>query len=110
MEQLKLVIFFTNVHTTPTEFVLIAQCMVSIRGAKENYLRPIPELGLELIPALDDKIAGSDASQKQLYDLFLPTTALNCPHPKVRNRPNGHITGDLFEEIKPGYYAFRERF
>ncbi|KAI0790177.1 acetyl-CoA synthetase-like protein [Irpex lacteus] len=71
----------------------------SVRGAKENYLRPIPELGLELIPALNDKSSGSDASQKQLYDLFLPLTALNCPCPKVRNRPDGHITGDLFEEV-----------
>lgn len=82
--------------------------MVSVRGAKENYLRPIPELGLELIPALNDKSSGSDASQKQLFDLFLPLTALNCPCPKVRNRPDGHITGDLFEEVKPGYYVFRK--
>ena len=77
--------------------------MVSDLGSQENYLRAIPELGLQLIPALH---AGD--SQTQLYDLFLPLTALNCPHPSVRNRPDGHITGDLFEEVKPGYYAFRK--
>jgi hypothetical protein len=44
----------------------------------------------------------------KLYDLFLPADADNCPHPSIRNRPDGHITGDLFEETKPGYYIFRE--
>lgn len=77
--------------------------MISDLGAKETYMRPIPELGLKLVPALH---AGE--SQTQLYELFLPLTAPNCPHPSVRNLPNGHLTGDLFEEVKPGYYAFRE--
>jgi hypothetical protein len=80
-----------------------AQCMISELGSNENYLRPIPELGLQLVPALH-----SGDSQTQLCDLFLPLTALNCPHKSVRNRADGHITGDLFEEVKPGFYAFRE--
>ena len=80
-----------------------AQCMISDLGAREGLLRPIPELGLRLVPALH---AGD--AQTQLFDLFLPLSALNCPHPAVRNRPDGHVTGDLFEEVKPGYYAFRE--
>lgn len=78
--------------------------MISDLGSPENYLRPIPELGLQLVPALH-----SGDAQTQLYDLFLPLTALNCPHPKVRNRPDGHVTGDLFEEVRPGYYAFRKQ-
>ncbi|KAJ7625660.1 hypothetical protein FB45DRAFT_795845, partial [Roridomyces roridus] len=32
-----------------------------------------------------------------------------CPHPSIRNRPDGHITADLFEELKPGVYCFRGR-
>lgn len=43
----------------------------------------------------------------KLFDIFVSSDAPNCPHPSIRNRPDGHITGDLFEEIEPGYYAFR---
>jgi hypothetical protein len=82
--------------------------MISELGSTENFLRPIPELGLKLIPALNDVANGPAGSEKELYDLFVPLTALNCPHASVRNRPDGHITGDLFEEVKPGYYVFRE--
>ncbi|KIP05680.1 hypothetical protein PHLGIDRAFT_119584 [Phlebiopsis gigantea 11061_1 CR5-6] len=90
----------TNLYgTTET-----AQCMISDLGAAESALRPIPELGLQLVPALH---AGD--AQTQLFDLFLPLSARNCPHPSVRNRPDGHVTGDLFEEVRPGYYAFRGR-
>ena len=81
----------------------LAQCMVSELGAKESYMKPIKELGLELVPALH-----GGESQTQLYDVYLPLTALNCPHPSVRNRPDGHVTGDLFEQVRPGYYAFRK--
>ncbi|KAJ6629584.1 acetyl-CoA synthetase-like protein [Mycena sp. CBHHK59/15] len=45
----------------------------------------------------------------QLFDLFVPPEADNCPHPSIRNRPDGHITGDLFEEIQPGFFCFRGR-
>ncbi|CAA7268855.1 unnamed protein product [Cyclocybe aegerita] len=45
----------------------------------------------------------------QLYDCFIPADADNCPHPSIRNRPDGHITGDIFEETTPGLYAFRGR-
>ena len=79
--------------------------MISDLGSKENYLRPIPELGLKLVPSHSD----SGTAQSKLYDLFVPLTALNCPHASVRNRPDGHVTGDLFEEVKPGYYVFREQ-
>ncbi|KAJ3512855.1 hypothetical protein NLJ89_g3283 [Agrocybe chaxingu] len=45
----------------------------------------------------------------QLYDCFIPVDADNCPHRSIRNRPDGHITGDIFEETAPGLYAFRGR-
>ena len=76
--------------------------MVSTLATKSNLLHPISELGLTLIPT-----SHSNDTSTQLYDLFLPLTALNCPHPSVRNRPDGHVTGDLFEEVEPGRYAFR---
>lgn len=78
-------------------------------------MRLLPGLRCEFIPTsgLNKADLDGDASERfrggQIYDLFLPADADNCPHPFVRNRPDGHISGDLFEEVQPGYYAFRGR-
>ncbi|KAG6820548.1 hypothetical protein H0H93_015433 [Arthromyces matolae] len=45
----------------------------------------------------------------KLCDIFVPEDAPNCPHKSYRNRPDGHVSGDLFEETRPGYFAFRGR-
>ncbi|KAJ7306919.1 hypothetical protein DFH08DRAFT_975715 [Mycena albidolilacea] len=64
--------------------------------------------GCKFIPTrgLDHTDLDGDSQQRsqgeQLFDLFLPAEADTCPHATVRNRPDGHITGDLFEEVKPG--------
>ncbi|KAJ6552813.1 acetyl-CoA synthetase-like protein [Mycena capillaripes] len=44
-----------------------------------------------------------------IYDMFIPASSRHCPHSTVMNRLDGHVTGDLFEEVQPGYYAFRGR-
>ncbi|KAF9477030.1 acetyl-CoA synthetase-like protein [Pholiota conissans] len=75
----------------------------------------IKGINVKLIPATSSKkevLDGDAASRLQggkLFDLFVPADAPNCPHPTIRNRPDGHITGDLFEETAPGMYAFRGR-
>lgn len=76
-------------------------------------MRVIPGSDIRFIPSGDMNVSELDLdSQKRatggmLYDLFIPESFACCPHPTVRNRPDGHITGDLFEEVAPGYYAFR---
>lgn len=76
----------------------------------------IPGIKCQLIPTSGvNKFELDGDSEKrsgtgQLFDCFLPADADNCPHPSIRNRPDGHITGDLFEETVPGYYAFRMSF
>ncbi|KAF7368498.1 Acetyl-CoA synthetase-like protein [Mycena venus] len=78
-------------------------------------MRLIDGLDYKFIPTkgLDQKDLDGDSQNRvqggQLFDLFLPADADNCPHSSVRNRPDGHITGDLFEEVKPGLYCFRGR-
>ncbi|KAK7052664.1 acetyl-CoA synthetase-like protein [Favolaschia claudopus] len=67
----------------------------------------IPTRGLEASDL--DRDSEHRVQGGQLFDLFLPAEADNCPHESVRNRPDGHITGDLFEEVKPGLYCFRGR-
>ncbi|KAJ7907208.1 hypothetical protein B0H13DRAFT_1879813 [Mycena leptocephala] len=78
-------------------------------------MRVIKGIDCKFIPTkgLDHTHLDGDAEQRaqggQLFDLFVPAEADNCPHPSVRNRPDGHITGDLFEETQPGLYCFRGR-
>ncbi|KAJ7592020.1 acetyl-CoA synthetase-like protein [Mycena floridula] len=93
-------------------------CLVSNIAEKSTIplMRLVPGSQCQFIPASDDldKVdLDGDTVERfkggKLYDLFIPEYADNCPHPWIRNRPDGHVTGDLFEEVQPGYYAFRGR-
>ncbi|KAJ7763650.1 acetyl-CoA synthetase-like protein [Mycena maculata] len=94
-----------------------AGCLVSPLGEKGILpgMRVLEGINCKFIPTrgLDRTDLDGDAEQRsqggQLFDLFLPAEADNCPHPSIRNRPDGHITGDLFEEVQPGLYCFRGR-
>ncbi|KAG6868437.1 hypothetical protein C0993_002756 [Termitomyces sp. T159_Od127] len=67
----------------------------SMRLIDDSTIQPIP-------------IAENDPKYKaQLFDIFVPGDAPNCPHVSYRNLPDGHVSGDLFEETQPGYFAFR---
>ncbi|KAJ7709507.1 acetyl-CoA synthetase-like protein [Mycena rosella] len=78
-------------------------------------MRVMPGVDLTFIPVsklsvedLDGDAAGRSKGGI-LYDLFIPASSRHCPHPTVMTRSDGHVTGDLFEEVQPGYYAFRGR-
>jgi hypothetical protein len=94
-----------------------AGCLISPLAEKGILpgMRVIKGIDCKFIPTkgLDHTRLDGDAEQRaqggQLFDLFVPAEADNCPHPSVRNRPDGHITGDLFEETQPGLYCFRKR-
>ncbi|KIY44676.1 acetyl-CoA synthetase-like protein [Fistulina hepatica ATCC 64428] len=80
-------------------------------------MKPLPHVGCRFIETnamliggdyhtlsqLDDDAAflhNPDLKKSQiLYDLFIPADSHNCPHPSVRNRDGGHVTGDLFEKV-----------
>jgi hypothetical protein len=76
-------------------------------------MRVIEGIDVKFIPTrgLDHAHLDGDSEQRtqggKLFDLFFPVESDNCPHASIRNRPDGHITGDLFEEVKPGVYCFR---
>ncbi|KAF8191520.1 acetyl-CoA synthetase-like protein [Mycena galopus ATCC 62051] len=98
--------------TTETAIVMVSP--LAEKGILPG-MRLIEGLDYKFIPSkgVDSTHLDGDSEQRvqggQLFDLFLPAEANNCPHPSVRNRPDGHITGDLFEEVKPGLYCFRGR-
>ena len=86
--------------------------MVASLDSGEPYLRLASEVKCKLIPVgLEDgsKTSPSTESPLHLYEFFVSSESKTCPHPSVCNRPDGHVTGDLFEEVKPGCYVFRKR-
>ncbi|KAJ7204691.1 acetyl-CoA synthetase-like protein [Mycena pura] len=84
----------------------IALCLVSDLNDPKTLpaMRVVPGVQHELAGDVQERMTGG-----KLYDFFIPDSAPNCPHPSIRNRPDGHISGDLFEEVQQGYYAFRGR-
>ncbi|KAH8101485.1 acetyl-CoA synthetase-like protein [Cristinia sonorae] len=78
-------------------------------------MRLVPDIGLTFVKSANlrpsDMDGRSDAKSRggELYYLFAPESSPCCPHKSIRNRPDGHNTGDLFEEVEPGLYAFRGR-
>ncbi|KAF9523188.1 hypothetical protein CPB83DRAFT_899005 [Crepidotus variabilis] len=66
-------------------------------------MRPLKGLGCSLLPiGFLDNQSERHANRRQLFDLFVPADAANCPHPSACNRLDEHITGDVFEETEPG--------
>ncbi|KAI0641381.1 acetyl-CoA synthetase-like protein [Trametes meyenii] len=83
--------------------------MIASLDSGESHLRLASEVKCELRPAGLADGENSSVSALQLYEFFVSADSKTCPHPSVRNRPDGHVTGDLFEEVKPGCYVFRGR-
>ena len=81
--------------------------MIARLGSGESYLRPAHIVDCKLVPVASEDGAAPAPGSRQLYDFFVLADAKTCPHPSIRNRPDGHVTGDLFEEVKPGCYVFR---
>lgn len=82
--------------------------MVASLDSGESYLRLASEVRCELRPLGLGENDDSSAPSRQLYEFFVSADSKTCPHPTIRNRPDGHVTGDLFEEVKPGCYVFRK--
>ncbi|KAJ7084974.1 acetyl-CoA synthetase-like protein [Mycena epipterygia] len=78
-------------------------------------MRVMPGVDISFIPASNisvEDLDGDAAGRSKggiLYDLFIPRSSRHCPHPTVMSLSDGNVTGDLFEEAQPGYYAFRGR-
>ncbi|CDO71051.1 hypothetical protein BN946_scf184844.g55 [Trametes cinnabarina] len=82
--------------------------MVARLDSGEPYLRPISEVKCELLPLDTENGSNATKGALQLHEFFVSAESATCPHHTVRNRPDGHVTGDLFEEVKPDCYVFRE--
>ncbi|KAJ7483260.1 putative amp-CoA ligase [Mycena latifolia] len=87
-----------------------APLMTSVLGSKreDRLLRIIPGSSAKMIQyfAKDDS-NGPDAPR--LLEVVLPPGQNDSPHPSLFGQDNLYHTGDLFEEVEPGLYAFRGR-
>ncbi|KAH9848727.1 acetyl-CoA synthetase-like protein [Lenzites betulinus] len=100
-EGIKLTPMYANTECGPL--------MVANLDSGESYLQLASEVTCKLVPVGREDDGSSSAHSRRLYEFFVSADSKTCPHPSVRNRPDGHVTGDLFEEVKPGCYVFRGR-
>ena len=81
--------------------------MVSSLESGHSHLKTISLVNSRMIPVEEEDGGVSAPGTVHLYNFFIPADSPTCPHASIRNRPDGHVTGDLFEEVHPGCFAFR---
>ncbi|KAJ7117479.1 hypothetical protein C8R44DRAFT_879044 [Mycena epipterygia] len=87
--------------------------LVSSLNVKEVLpaMRVLEDVNCKFIPTrgLDHTDLNMESSKRsqggQLFDLFLPTEADNCPHPSISNRPDGHIMVTFSKKQNQDYIA-----
>lgn len=58
---------------------------------------------------ISSKTDATHTSSAALYELVILSNSPDCPHPSLRSA-DGHLhTGDLFQEVLPGWYLSRGR-
>ncbi|KAJ7704927.1 putative amp-CoA ligase [Mycena rosella] len=87
-----------------------APLMTSVLGnhRADRLLRLIPGSSAKMVQyfATDD---GSGPDAPRLLEVVLPSGQRDSPHPSLFGEDGIYHTGDLFEEVEPGLYAFRGR-
>ncbi|KAJ7016166.1 putative amp-CoA ligase [Mycena alexandri] len=87
-----------------------APLMTSVLGRNpaDRLLRFIPGCSAKMVEYISrDDGTGVDAAR--LWEVVLPPGQNDSPHPSLFGEDNLYHTGDLFEEVQTGLYAFRGR-
>jgi len=71
-------------------------------------LQPLPGTAYEFVPISNntDVVHQSSAA---LYELVILSHSPDCPDPSLRHADGNLHTGDLFQEVSPGWYVSRGR-
>jgi acyl-CoA synthetase (AMP-forming)/AMP-acid ligase II len=80
------------------------------RGRDAALLRAIPGTSYAFAPIdADNQLESGHQSSNQLLELVILADSGDCPDPSLRSRDGQFHTGDLFQEMAPGSFAFRGR-
>lgn len=80
------------------------------KGHDAPLLRPIPGTSYGFLPIdADTQIESGHKTSAQMLELVILSSSGDCPDASLRSSDGHFHTGDLFQEIKPGSYAFRGR-
>ncbi|KIK99040.1 hypothetical protein PAXRUDRAFT_823210 [Paxillus rubicundulus Ve08.2h10] len=80
------------------------------RGRDAPLLRAIPGTSYGFAPIdADHQLESGHQSSNQLLELVILADSGDCPDPSLRSGDGQFHTGDLFQEIAPGSFAFRGR-
>ncbi|KAJ7246935.1 putative amp-CoA ligase [Mycena rebaudengoi] len=86
-----------------------APLMTSVVGNNptDRLLRIIPGSSAQMISHFPEDDSNPDAPR--LLEVVLPPGKYDSPHPSLFGQDDLYHTGDLFEEVEPGFYVFRGR-
>lgn len=80
------------------------------KGQDAPLLRPILGTSYGFLPIdADAQIESGHKTSAQMLELVILSSSSDCPDVSLRSSDGHFHTGDLFQEIKPGSYAFRGR-
>ncbi|KAF8154247.1 hypothetical protein B0H34DRAFT_800120 [Crassisporium funariophilum] len=85
-----------------------------ISGAHERnpaLLRPLPGTSYRFVPIDSDDEQGEGVHQSNaaMFELVILSDSPDCPTVGLRQADGHFHTGDLFQEVAPGWYIFRGR-
>jgi acyl-coenzyme A synthetase/AMP-(fatty) acid ligase len=80
------------------------------KGRDAPLLRPIPGTSYGFLPIdADTEIESGHKTSAQMLELVILSSSGDCPDASLRSSDGHFHTGDLFQEMMPGSYAFRGR-
>ncbi|KAL0579109.1 hypothetical protein V5O48_002892 [Marasmius crinis-equi] len=77
-------------------------------GPDANLLRALEGVSYGFEP-IEESSEGAHQSTGRMLEFIVRGESGDCPHPSLRDMDGHFHTGDLFQEIYPGRYAFRGR-
>jgi acyl-coenzyme A synthetase/AMP-(fatty) acid ligase len=80
------------------------------KGRDAPLLRPISGTSYGFLPIdADTEIESGHKTSAQMLELVILSSSGDCPDASLRSSDGHFHTGDLFQEMMPGSYAFRGR-
>jgi hypothetical protein len=77
------------------------------------FLQPLDEMSYAFPPIASQSVAGTEPAEHSatapLLELVILANSPDCPDKSLRAADGHFHTGDLFQEVRPGYYLSKGR-